>query len=435
MKNKKTFWRLEDPEIDKKTKKVIKGGMFQHQREIWNAKNFIRLLVGGYGSGKTLLAAKRAISLALHNAPVPILVVSPSYRVCKRTIMAQIKYLLDGRKIKYKHNIQNQEIIIYYKNLQGIIWFGSGDNPDLLKGPNVGAAIIDEPFIQSVEVFNQLLARIRHPASKHLELLLTGTPENLNWGYEIAKNNENKYDIKVVHAATFDNKALPEQFIKQIKSAYDEKLAEAYLLGKFVNLSTGTIYYNFDFNENVQDIKYDGESELMVGIDFNVNPMSAVIFYEKNNTVYILEEIQLPNANTELMAQTLREKIENYNKSYINNQIKCYPDPAGRQRKTSAPVGQTDLTILQYNKFTIYAPNKTNSNKDCINAVNKLLGEKRLIINNKCKNLIKSLEQLDWENLNKQQDLTHLADALKYPISYRHPINRPITPQMTYVDI
>nr|MCK4930054.1 hypothetical protein [Nanoarchaeota archaeon] len=64
-----SFWRQEDPELDADGL-VVKGGMWQHQRDWWNSPKFIRALVMGYGGGKTLISGKRAISMARTNAPV-----------------------------------------------------------------------------------------------------------------------------------------------------------------------------------------------------------------------------------------------------------------------------------------------------------------------------------------------------------------------------
>ena len=90
------FWRMDDPVLDANGQ-VVCGGMFDHQREWWNLPNFIRGLVTGYGGGKTMALAKRMIALALHNAPVTVVTVSPTYPMARTTIVESIRELLDGR--------------------------------------------------------------------------------------------------------------------------------------------------------------------------------------------------------------------------------------------------------------------------------------------------------------------------------------------------
>jgi hypothetical protein len=40
--------------------------------------------------------------------------------------------------------------------------------------------------------------------------------------------------------------------------------------------------------------------------------------------------------------------------------------------------------------------------------------------------MIKYLEQLAYEKLRKQEEMTHLTDAAGYPVEYLFPIRRPI---------
>ena len=55
-----------------------KRRMLPPQRAWWELPNFIKLLVGGYGSGKTHIGAMRSILLSYRNAGLPGQYVSPS---------------------------------------------------------------------------------------------------------------------------------------------------------------------------------------------------------------------------------------------------------------------------------------------------------------------------------------------------------------------
>ena len=104
-----SFWNKEPPVIDPDSQAVLKGGMLPPQREWWDTKGFIRALVAGYGSGKTYIAAKRAIALALYNAPSPHLIVSPSYKMARRTIIPMLLALCQGKQtilpdFRYRYN-------------------------------------------------------------------------------------------------------------------------------------------------------------------------------------------------------------------------------------------------------------------------------------------------------------------------------------------
>lgn len=338
------LWRMEDPVIHPNTGKVLVGGMWAHQRKWWESNKFIRALVAGYGGGKTLIGSKWAISMTLHNsvnAVSPFMVVSPTYRLAKRTVIPTIKKLLDGRKIRYEYNGSDFEFRIFRGQREGLIWVGSGEQPDNLKGPNLCGALIDEPFIQHRDVFDQMLARVRDPSAIFRAIGLTGTPEELNWGYDICEGDEaDRFNLDLVRASTRDNKALPSEFIGTLDNAYDDKVKDAYMEGQFVNLSKGMVYYGFERARNVREFPYF-EGELHLGMDFNVNPMAAVLFWVRGDMMHIIDEFELPNSDTEEMIQHVKGKYPKL--------MQAFPDPSGKSRKTSAKAGVTDFRIIRDN--------------------------------------------------------------------------------------
>ena len=418
------LWRQDNP-IMAPDRKIVTGGMWQHQRDWWNSDAFIKLLVTGYGGGKTLIGGKRAISMALHNAPVPYMCVSPTYDLAMTTTVPTIEALLTGRRIPYHYNVSKKLFTIRYTNEEGqtypaFIWVRSGENPKRLKGSNLCGAWIDEPFIQHKDVFLQMLARIRDPESKHMELNLTGTPEELNWGYDISEGDEKEDypDLELIRASTRANLALPTRYMQTLLKAYDAKLVEAYLDGKFVNLSSGQIYYGFDRARNVQKVKDMEGGPYYLGMDFNVDPMAAVVFTVKGERIHYLREFELPNSDTEQMIDYAQEKMK-------GKIIGAYPDPSGKARKTSAPAGRTDFTIIKSAGIKVNARKKAPFIRDRRNAVNKKFKDNTTTIDPACKKLIRYTEQLTYDKLNKQEDMTHLRDAADYPVEFIYPIKRP----------
>lgn len=411
-----SFWRKQDPVL--KDGKVITGGMWPHQREWWNSDKFIKALVTGYGGGKTLIGAKRAIAIALNNAPAPHMSVSPSYKLAKRTTIPTIRKLLEGRKIPYSFNKSDHEFKIKYRGRQATIWIGSGDDPEALKGPNLGSASIDEPFIQDKAVFEQMIARVRDPDAKLHEITLTGTPEQLNWGYDICEGEEKKnYSIDLIQASTRANKALTSEYYKRMANGYTPEMLEAFGEGQFVNMAQGLIYYAFDLNKNVVDYELPSDIQIRVGMDFNVNPMCAVLFWQYEDHIHIFEEIQLPNANTKLMCDEIRMR-------YGDRPVYVYPDSSGGSRKTSASIGITDHSILEENGFFVECHNSNPPVRDRENAVNGAFYHGRLTISSDCPKLKSALLQYDAQNRNKEQGkkLSHPIDAMGYPVEFLMPI-------------
>ena len=101
--------------------------MLPAQRAWWELPNFIKAMVGGYGSGKTHIGALRSLWLSYVNQPHPGMYVSPDYPTAKKTIIITLKDMLDKANVGYIYNINEHQFVIPEWN--GNIWIGSGDVP------------------------------------------------------------------------------------------------------------------------------------------------------------------------------------------------------------------------------------------------------------------------------------------------------------------
>lgn len=389
--------------------------MLPHQRKFWELPNFIKLMIGGFGSGKTRIGALRSIWFSYLNSPLPTLYVSPSYKQARRTVVVSIAGLLDASGIKYLYNKTNHEF--YIPGWKGTIWIGSGDDPNSLKGPNLATAGIDEPFLIDEDILPVILSRLRVKEAKATELFLTGTPEELNWGYELAQNVDKRYDLGIVVGKTQDNIHLASNYVSMLEKAFDDNQRAAFMDGKFVNLKKGRVYKYFDDKTMVQELVV-GQQTVNAGIDFNVDHLTAELFFEYGDgRIHFFGEIQLSNATTYELADLLHEKYPG---------IIVFPDPAGRSRKTSA--NETDFTILREKGFTVEARNAHPPVRARVNAVNKLMREGKLTCSSDCRHLINDFEQVTWKNgdIDKSNEaLTHASDAAGYALEKLYPVRLP----------
>ena len=108
----------------------------------------------------------------------------------------------------------------------------------------------------------------------------------------------------------------------------------------------------------------------------------------------------------------------------IAHGLPVYPDPAGKARTSNST--KSDHMILQEAGFTVISKKANPTQRDRINALNKMLedatGKHRLFVNPKCKNLIRDLELCTMENgqILKTETLSHHIDALCYIMDYRY---------------
>jgi len=386
--------------------------MLSHQLQWWNLPNRYRLMVGGYGSGKTYIGALRSIFLSYINKPLPGMYVSPTHGLAQKTIILTLKEIFRRSDIDFTFNQNKGEFRIH--NWDGLIWIGSGDKPDSLRGPNLSWAGIDEPFIQKREVFEQMTARVRHPEATQSEIFLTGTPEELNWGYQLV--NDSRLDIGTVNASTLDNPHLPQDYKDSLLAAYSQEQIDAYVHGKFVNLTQGRVYKDFNRDKHVMKRETEGW-EIAAGQDYNVDANTVCIFAYTSKEIAVFDEIRLKNSGTYDMAEALKEKYPG---------IKVMPDSTGSARKTSS--SQSDHDIMRQAGFQILAPRKNPPVRDRVNAVNRLLREERITFTN-CPNLIMDMERNVWRNgdIDKRDpEQSHASDAMGYAINWLFPIHERI---------
>jgi len=412
--------------------------MLPHQRQLWALPNFIKVLVAGFGAGKTILLCKWAIASGLENAPAPIAVVSPTFTDARRTLIPTMRELLAGKQTLLGHAFRwhfhetHHVFTVWYHGRVARIEVYSGEDPDRLRGPNLAAVGTDEPFIQKEAVFTHTMARIRHPAARRREMVLTGTPEQLNWGYELCVGDlREKNDVGVVRATSRDNPiTVATGYVDRLETLYDEKTAQAYLDARFVSLSKGQVYYNFDPMENEVELARPEDAELGLGMDFNVNPMAMSVFWKRRGHIHFMREYELPNADTELACSIAREHWWDAGLRDV------YPDATGHRRQTSAPGGKSDFHYIRAAGFKIHTALSAEGKpvnperKDRFNAVNGRFKPRgsgvQLTISPQCKKLKKYLLGYAHETAHKQESMSHLLDAFSYPVAFLFPVYREV---------
>jgi hypothetical protein len=221
-----------------------------------------------------------------------------------------------------------------------------------------------------------------------------------------------------VYGKTKDNLFLGGEngdYYKGLFAAYSEQQRKAYLEGNFLNLMQGRVYGEFDRDKNIYKLPRHEAFDICAGLDFNVDYMTAEIFYNMGNGVYFFDELRMANTNTFELAERLRQKYAN---------ITIFPDPTGGARKTSSQ--KTDFEILKSYGYNIRARQRVEV-RDRVNAVNRMFRLKRASIEpNTCPWLVKDLERDVWKSgdIDKTEPtLTHAGDAAGYAIEYLYPVN------------
>lgn len=397
----------------------------QPQSEIANDNRRFRVAICGRRFGKTHLAVRE---LAYH-ARIPeqeVIYVAPTYKMAKNIVWRKLKNKLQDLNWVAKHN--ETELKLELKNGSTISLKGA-DNFDSLRGTGNHFIVLDEfADIDPEAWFEVLRATLSDTGGK---ALFIGTPKGIgNWSYEIYQRClEDPENWSSYQFTTLDGGNVPEAEVEQARKDLDERTFRQEYLATFETFS-GRIYYSFERVHNVR--KYEGNTPdtVYVGMDFNIDPMSAVIATRTGDTLHIIDEVRLFSSNTKEMVDEIKQR-------FPKSKVWVYPDPAGNQRKTSAG-GQTDVTILSNAGFVVKAPRVHTPVRDRINAVNSRLcsssGIRHLLIDPRCKYTIEGLERQVYKEGTSQPDkengYDHMNDALGYMVDYLFPVRRDIDPEL-----
>lgn len=407
-------------------------------------------LVGGYGSGKSFIGARKALKLALLNRGCRGAIAGPTHGQLMDTAYVSFTELLDQYEIPFEEVRGNRPSIIFpwgdrRRPGPGWVHLRSLDKPSSIKGPTLAWVWIDEAgsIDKGEESFDVVLSRVRDPAAELRQVFLTTTGE-APWLRErfVEEPSENMRHYK---ASTLENVTLPAIYEKTLRENLPGNLLDVYLEGGFMPPETGTCYSHFSRDIHLRDdLRWNPALPAVHSLDFNVTPHSSVIGQVQNingvPTALVFDEILIPNGSTPESAAKFLSKLGKH-----EGGVEVYGDPSGSYRNTASKL--TDYAVLRseygaafQGKAAFYYKRHDPGYRARVLSVNALLknsiGQVRMYIHPRCRNLIYDLEHVTWnldgsidkKKVNKKTGWTvsHVSDALAYWIERAFPIIRPL---------
>lgn len=387
------------------------------QSNIFQCPSRFRVVVAGRRFGKTFLSTAELLNRAIAHSDQNVWYVAPTYKAAKEIAWDM---LISQIPIEYIQKTNETALTISLLNGSSISLKGA-EKPDNLRGRSLDFVVMDEFADMRKEAWFEV---IRPSLSDRMGgALFIGTPKGRNHFYDLyTKGVDNDDGWHSYQYTTLQGGNVPRDEVASARADLDERTFQQEYEAQFVNYS-GVIYYAFKREESVRK-HIDSIDVIHIGMDFNLDPMSAVLMTRKGDTMHVFDEIVMFGSNTDEMVDEIRAR---YSKA---RGIIIYPDPASRQRKTSAG-GRTDLSILQNAGFEVRVRNSHAAIRDRINAVNARLlskqGQRRLYVDPKCKKVIESLERHTYKEGTSQPEkdgFDHMNDALGYAVEYLFPIRK-----------
>lgn len=394
---------------------------------------------GGRGRGASHFFAEEAVEAMVLNPSLRFACIREVQKALKFSAKSLVEMKIVTMGVPHLFDVLEREI--RRRDGDGIMIFeGMQDHTaESIKSlENFGRAWVEEAHAISQRSLDMLIPTIRAPGS---QLWFSWNPDQPTDAVDLlfAKLREQREKGEIppdrflhVKATYKDNslatRELLDEAARQFQAdpdVYEHIWGGGYFLGGHGRVYSSFINRPFPAG-NIDETIEDNLGELLVGMDFNVNPMSAVVAVRAADQCLILDALEIPTSNTEEMAQELRRRypptLDRWGLPIPRRIIVC-PDPSGKQRRSSAPVGQTDFTILERHGFEVRAPDGPPPVPDRINNTQQMFFDaetqrRRIRIHPRAKALITGLANLTYKEgtsaPDKKSGFDHITDALGY---------------------
>lgn len=375
---------------------------------------------GGRASGKSHFFAEEAVEAMVCDPDLRFVCIREVQRSIKFSVKSLVESKIRALGVESLFEVFNTEI--RRRHGRGVMIFeGMQDHTaDSIKSlEGFGRAWVEEAQSISERSFRLLTPTIRAPKS---ELWFSWNPDSQSDPVDAFFRDK---PGPHVHTTYEDNPFCPPEMVTEamrLKATNPDSYEHVWMGGYFLG-GSGRVYSSYSAKPfpvgNVDETVEDTGAELLVGMDFNVQPMSCVIAVRAADECHVLDALEIQSSNTDEVAREIRDR-------YPNRRIVVCPDPSGRNRQTSAPVGQTDFTILERHGFEVRAPRAHPPVVDRVNNTNEMLAQtmddgttrRKLRIHPDASALLTGLANHTYKEGTSQPDkksgYDHITDALGY---------------------
>ncbi len=386
-------------------------------------------------SGKSTYGNNKLLERAFIKQNGTYWFLGPTYRLAEQ-MHDRAKFALSKNGvIKDK---SDSDFMIQLKYSDSRIFYKSGDRPESLLGETLDGAIIDEAAKQKKEIWSRYVMPMLGTTNGWADLL--STPDGFDWFYDCFQNSKTNFRWGSFHAPATECPFWSREMLEEAKSSMSEDLYAQEILAEFRDLGSGSCIVTFG-SHNITDKSPFAEAghaisphlPILVGMDFNLSPMSWILGQHKHRDIYYHDEIILERSHTAEAADVLCERVAGHKAGII-----IIGDASGKAGQRAA-AGESDYSIIKQRlrahgiPYTDKTPEANPPIKDRVNATSAACkdagGSVHVWFHPRCKVTIKDMQRRKWKEGsstlafdNSDPHSGHSFDAATYPIHVLAPI-------------
>lgn len=198
----------------------------EEQKRFWADSAKFRVFSGGISSGKTFAGA---IEILRQPAGSVGMVLAPTYPMLKKASLKTFTEITGPTNIVKRFNRADMEMEL----LNGTtVYWASADNPDRLRGPNLGWFWLDEGAFCDFETWLIMIGRLRRISGPNRAWITTTPQGKRHWLYqELVKPGK----CSVHKATTSSNRFVPSDFVDSLSGHGSTNWQLQELGGEFVD--------------------------------------------------------------------------------------------------------------------------------------------------------------------------------------------------------
>lgn len=388
------------------------------------------LLECGIGYGKTFVGALFITHSVQKYPDRNFMIVSRDIPQFKKAVYPELMKAFDiwnyQEGVDYTYN-KTDQIITFHQYKVTIFIVGALNYDSAFRGPNIAIIWADEADFYSQKAWETMLGRLRIEP----ELLrCTSSPKGFNHIHEYFYTNKDKTTL-VLKAPTWENNALSDRYIKNLKKTYSPRLFQQEVGAKRLRINVGMVYNEFDRKIHVKECKHllNDYDQLYFFTDYNISNYCGIYMFNDGKITYAIGEEHLKFEGSRVMAQKIKAK-------FPKRPIIVVGDSTGNNKRDVA----IDYTNYQhFENAGLFTKNFLNPPvQSRIISTNSNLYHQRLIIDPSCKTLIKDLELMSWKEdgsgVDKSNiDLSHASDAYTYGCWFFKPLSGSSKSEITMI--